>query len=314
MTSCTTNTGPITTTVGNNGGTASRRVFAAGGDTRPNTEDDYMDYPTTTIGPIFSDIQGQTARPVLVVGTGDYQYSEATNDNAANQQVQIFMQSRATFSGPFFPAMGNHECGVSGPYCSSDNANCGPGNPGGTTANYNAFMTYMMQPIGQQNPWYSINVSAPDNSWTAKFVITAANSWSTAQQTWLEATLAVATTYTFVVRHEPSDAEPPGDGCTCSGAACIAPGVAGVDALLAQYPYTLLIVGHTHDFGYWGGQSVTFGNGGAPLSNTTDYDFGFGLFAQRCDGAIVVDEIDYKTGMPDSRLHFVVTPTGQQTQ
>ena len=75
----------------------------------------------------------------------------------------------------------------------------------------------MLAPIGQTaNPYYSINVNAADNSWTAKFVITAANAWDTAQQTWLQSTLAQKTTYTFIVRHEPSDATPP-----------LPPGVAG---------------------------------------------------------------------------------------
>ena len=106
--------------------------------------------------------------------------------------------------------------------------------------------------------------------------MTAANAWDTAQNTWLESTLAVPTTYTFVVRHEASDATPP-----------LPPGVAGVDALLAKYPYTLLIVGHTHDYGHYSDapQVLVIGNGGAPLSSSS-YDYGYGLLSQRCDGAI----------------------------
>jgi hypothetical protein len=44
------------------------------------------------------------------------------------------------------------------------------------------------------------------------------------------------------------------------------------------------------------------------------YDYGYGLFSQRCDGAIVVDEDDYMTGATDSYFHFVVTPDGTITQ
>ena len=58
---------------------------------------------------------------------------------------------------------------------------------------------------------------------------------------------------------------------------------------------------------------MVFGNGGAPLSSS-NYDYGYGLFSQRCDGAIVVDEIDYMTGATDSHLHFVITPEGAITQ
>jgi hypothetical protein len=56
---------------------------------------------------------------------------------------------------------------------------------------------------------------------------------------------------------------------------------------------------------------VVIGNGGAPLSSK---DYGYGLFSQRCDGAIVVDEVDYMTGATDSYFHFVVTPKGVITQ
>jgi hypothetical protein len=299
---CTTNTGPISGSVTASGGSISRLVFAVVGDTRPANEDDVSGYPTSIITTIFSDIQKLSPLPPLVLATGDYQFSSTGSNATGPQQVGMYMQTRATYSGAFFPAMGNHECGVSGGFTTSDNNNCGPGNQGGVTPNYMGFMSQMLGPINQTNPYYSINVSASDNSWTAKFVITAANSWDTAQQTWLQTTLAQPTTYTFVVRHEASDATPP-----------LPPGVAGVDALLSQYPYTLLIAGHAHTYGHYSDapQTIVIGNGGAPLSSK---DYGFGLLSQRCDGNIVVDEIDYMTGATDSEFHFVVTPTGQITQ
>ena len=107
------------------------------------------------------------------------------------------------------------------------------------------------------------------------------------------------------------------------------PGVAGVDALLVQYPYTLLLVGHTHNYGHFttyfpgtlacgsscppASKAVVIGTGGAPLSSSK-YDYGYGLFSQRCDGAIVVDEYDYMTGATDSYFHFVVTADGTITK
>jgi hypothetical protein len=298
---CTTDTGPISGTVGANGGSISRLVFAVAGDTRPANEDDPSGYPTTIITKIFQDIEALSPRPALVLGTGDYQFSSTGSNATGPQQVGIYMQTRQSYSGPFFPAMGNHECGVSGGFTTSDNNNCGPGNQGGVTPNYTGFMSQMLGPISQTNPYYSINVNATDNSWTAKFVITAANAWDTAQQTWLESTMSQNTTYTFVVRHEASDATPP-----------LPPGVAGVDAVLAQHPYTLLIVGHAHTYGHYSDapQTVVFGNGGAPL---TSKDYGYGLFSQRCDGAIVGDEVDYMSGATDSEFHFVITPQGTIT-
>jgi hypothetical protein len=322
--SCTTNNGPITGTVGATGGSVSRLVFGVVGDTRPPSEDDPSGYPTPIITSIFNDLQAQSPRPVLVLGTGDYQFS-STDSSVANEQLQDYMGARSNFSGAFFPAMGNHECGTANGACSSDFANCS----GTTTANLSAFMSEMMQPIGQTKPYYSVNVNAADNSWTAKFVMTAANAWDSTQQSWLQGVLAQPTTYTFVVRHEPTDTSPQTCGsCTSTDFSCVAPGVAGVDALLTQYPYTMLFVGHTHNYGhyktYFPGQlacgstcppadrAVVVGNGGAPITGSSTY--GYVIAAQRCDGAMVVDEYNYTTNATDSYFHFVITPSGTITQ
>jgi len=294
--------GPITGSVGATGGSISRLVFGIVGDTRPVNSDDPGNYPTAIITKIFQDLQAESPRPPFVVATGDYQFASTGRFNTSAAQIGSYMQARAAFSGAVFPAMGNHECGVSGSFTTSDNNNCGPGNPGGATPNYNEFMSLMLGPIGKTTPYYSINVKATDNSWTAKFVVTAANAWDTAQQTWLASTMAQATTYTFVIRHQASDAYPP-----------LPPGVAGVDAIISQHPYTLLIVGHAHTYGHYRNQPkvVIMGNGGAPLSSK---NYGYGLVSQRCDGALVVDEVDYMSGARDSQFHFVITPDGTLTQ
>jgi hypothetical protein len=114
--------------------------------------------------------------------------------------------------------------------------------------------------------------------------------------------MAEPTTYTFVVRHEASDATPPIPDC-----------IPVIDSIITAAGYTLLIVGHTHNYGHYtdAPQTVVLGNGGAPLSSG---DYGYGLFSQRCDGAIVVDEYDYLSGATDSYFHFVITPTGTITQ
>jgi hypothetical protein len=83
--------------------------------------------------------------------------------------------------------------------------------------------------------------------------------------------------------------------------------------VIANYPYTLLIVGHAHTYGHYKSvpKVIIIGNGGAPLSSK---NYGFGLISQRCDGALVVDEIDYQSGATDSLFHFVITPQGTLTQ
>jgi len=294
-------------------------VFATVGDTRPATSNDTGGYPTTIIDQIFQDIEALSPHPPLVMGTGDYQFSSASG-GTGDAQVQIYMQARAKYTGAFFPAMGNHECGACGSYSTSDDAICGPEASGSCVSptNFNAFIDNMMTPIGQSLPYYSINVNASDNSWTAKFVVTAANAWGPSQQSWLTGVMAQKTTYTFVFRHEASDATPP-----------VPTGVYGVDAILANSTYTMLIVGHAHTYGHYNEsfcpdsacatqtaspahQEGTLGNGGAPITGTKW--FGFGLFAQRCDGAIVVDSVDYQGGGTDSYFHFAVTPDGALTQ
>jgi hypothetical protein len=277
-------------TFGTGGGTLSQLTFAVVGDTRPPSWDDVQGYPTTQITKIYQDIAALNNMPSFVLGTGDYQFSSSGWGSTAPQQLALYAQARAAFPGPFFPAMGNHEC--TGAVAS----NCIAG-VDGTTPNLAAFKATLLAPINQTNPYYAIHASAVGGSWTAKFVFVAANAWDATQQSWLASTLASPTTYTFVIRHESHDA------------ANAPPGVAASQALLAQYPYTLCIVGHSHTYGHYDDspKEVLFGNGGAPLSSK---DYGFGLFTQTEDGAIVVDAIDWQTGMPDPNFHFAVKPDG----
>ncbi len=266
-------------------------LFAIAGDTRPANEDDTSGYPTTIIDTIFSGIAARSPQPSFVVSTGDYQYANPTG-TASAPQLALFMQARAKFPGQWFPAMGNHEC------TGYTVSNCGSGNTNGLTPNYTNFLSTMLGPIQQTLPYYSIKVNATDGSWTSKFVFVAANAWDSAQSSWLETTLAEATTYTFVIRHEANEAN-------------TAPGTTPSEDIVVKYPLTLEICGHTHDVSK-SGNRVVFGNGGAPLTGSGDY--GYGLVTQRSDGDIIVDSIDYQTDAADPSFHFVVTPTGAVTQ
>jgi hypothetical protein len=202
------------------------------------------------------------------------------------------LAARARYSGTLFPALGNHEC------TGATTSNCGPGTANGTTLNYTNYMSRMLGPIHQPNPYYAINVTAADGTWTSKFVFIAANAWTPTQSAWLSTTLAMPTTYTFVIRHEPA-------------AATTAPGVPESEKIMAQYPYTLAIVGHTHTYGKTGARQITVGNGGAPL--TGGVNFGYGLVGQRPDGALQIDMIDYVTGQPDLKFRFALKADGAVT-
>ena len=49
---------------------------------------------------------------------------------------------------------------------------------------------------------------------------------------------------------------------------------------------------------------------------SSSYDYGYGLFSQRCDGAIVVDAYDYMSGLITTNYDFpfAITAAGQITQ
>ncbi len=286
---------PVEGTVSGDGGALSRLYFAVVGDTRPPNEDETSAYPTQIIDTIFGDVAALKPMPSFVVSTGDYMFA-STNGTQQEAQVELYLAARSKYPGLQFPAMGNHEC------TGATASNCGTGNVDGVTTNYTTFMTKLLGPIGQTSPYYAVNLvssggspDGSDGSWTAKLVFVAANAWSDAQGTWLDQTLAVPTTYTFVVRHEPADTT-------------TTPGVTPSEAIIAKHPYTLEIVGHSHEYGHPLPKEVLIGNGGAPLSGSGNY--GFGIFAQRTDGAIVVDMIDYESGLADGTFHFAVKPDG----
>ena len=259
---------------GSDGGTTTSASFrfAIVGDTRPANEDDTAHYPTPIITKIWQDIA--TSAPDFAVSTGDYQFSNPSNSQAA-AQLDLYMTARAQFPNKLYPAMGNHECTG---YTAS---NCGTGNTDGVTKNYTAFMSRMITPLGFTLPYYSVKFAAPDNSWSAKLVVIAANAWDSSQSTWLDGALAEPTTYTFVVRHEDRTAN-------------TAPGVTPSETIIKQYPITMRIVGHTHTYTHYASdKEVVCGNGGAPLTSGTNY--GYGIVERLADGKIQFTEYDYTT-------------------
>jgi hypothetical protein len=281
--------GSISGAVGAAGGKVSRLYFVVVGDTRPAYVDDTIGYPSAIITKIFQDVQSLEPVPLFGVSTGDYMFA-STRGGQAGPQLDLYLRARAAFSGIMFPAMGNHEC------TGATASNCGSGNADGITDNYAQFLTKVLQPLGQPKPYYSLEVDSSSGAWTAKLVVVAANAWDDAQSRWLETTLARGTTYTFIVRHEPASAN-------------TAPGVGPGERIMAKYPYTLSIVGHSHTYARSGAKEIIIGTGGAPLTSSTA-DYGFGLVQQRADGTIQVDAVDYATMRRDAAFTFAVRPDG----
>ena len=80
---------------------------------------------------------------------------------------------------------------------------------------------------------------------------------------------------------------------------------------MANHPYTLAIVGHSHEYHHSKSsnpQEVIIGNGGAPLALNQNY--GYGIVAQRTDGSLQVDMFDYQTQQPDTSFRFAVKADG----
>jgi hypothetical protein len=275
-------------TVGATGGSVSRLYFAVVGDTRPANIDDTSGYPTAVITKVYQDMEAWSPRPTFGVSTGDYMFATPGAGNVA-PQLSLYTTARGNFSNMMFPAMGNHEC------TGATASNCGSGNTDGITENYTGFLNTLLAPAGQTSPYYVININDSAGVWTAKFVFVAANAWTSAQSSWLESTLSQSTTYTFLIRHE-------------SASANTAPGVTPAEQIMAKYPYTLSIVGHSHTYNKSGAKEVIIGNGGAPLTGGVNY--GFGLIQQRGDNAIQVDMIDYESLQPDTSFRFAVNPDG----
>ena len=279
---------PVTGTVGRDGGKVSRLSFAVVGDTRPAMIDDTTGYPSGVIEKVYGALEARAPQVPFAISTGDYNFSSSFGPEAA-KQLGLYAKARAKYAGAWFPAMGNHEC------TGMTRSNCGTGNVDGETDIFTEYKKQLLSPVGKSDVYYSIRVDALDGSWTSKLVFVAANAWTPAQATWLEATLGQPTTYTFVVRHE-------------ARVVTSAPGVAPSEAIMAKYPYTMSIVGHDHTYGKTAAREITVGNGGAPLSDSVAY--GYALLDQRADGAITVDMIDVDTGLADSAFQFSVRADG----
>lgn len=258
--------------------------FAVVGDTRPANLDDTASYPTAVIRQIWMDVEAEG--PPFAVMTGDYIF--ASTAAAVGAQLDLYLGARAMFSGMAYPAMGNHECTG---YTAS---NCGIGGKDGFTANYTAFLSQMLGPLGVTLPYYAEYFAALDGSWTAKLVFIAGNAWTPAQAVWLDTVLAKPTTYTFALRHEPHYSS-------------TAPGVDPSTTILAAHPLTMLITGHTHSYGHVPAyREIIVGNGGAPLTSSQNY--GYVMIARQPDSNLQVTSYDYQTHAVVEQ--FTIAPSG----
>jgi hypothetical protein len=230
------------------------------------------------VSSVFSLAQSLGAQ--LMIGTGDYM--NALTTGAVDAQLQLLHKAEATFGGPVYHALGNHECLI------TVTSNCPNANE---SAPMNGFMGQLV-PSGTTTPYYRFDVPTPHGK--AKFLMVAGNAWSDPQSAWLKINLADPTTYTFLVRHVPT-------GTT-------APGVTESDALVGAAAITMTFFGHVHEYQRIDVSHVIAGNAGAPLAATSGY-YGMLLVEQQPDGNLSLTEHDVTTGMPTDT--WKVTPAGQ---
>ena len=269
---------------GGKGGTVNRLAFTAFGDIRPSLPDDALGYPNATVKSIMGEMAALA--PEFAVATGDYMFVEYIPSSATGQ-LQALMDDEKLFPPPIFHTMGNHECQ------SFTDVNCPNLNE---SVNITTFLSMLLP--WTTVPWFSFIVHT--NMGDAKFVFVAVNAWDDAQAQWLAQAMAVPTRYTFVVRHHPT----PDAGNPSS-----AEGIAASDAILDNYPVTLFLFGHVHEYARLAANRVITGNAGAPLDAG---QYGYLSVLQRPDGNIVATEYQLGSSVPLDT--FAVTPDGHATQ
>ena len=174
-------------------------VVGVFGDVRPANPDDSASYPEAIVAGIFSGLESMNIPVTVDVGDHCFQATAKSGGTCHTQLVNSFMAKRALYGGKLLPTLGNHEG------CGAEAATAG--NCAGTYTGYiiQDFINDVVKPsTGQSSPYYSVVMYG---TWgTAKFIHIAANAWDSAgkQSAWVQSSLAVPTTYTFVVRHEPT--------------------------------------------------------------------------------------------------------------
>jgi hypothetical protein len=290
-------------------------TFGAFGDVRPHNPNDTANYPDGIVSAIFAGLQSQGVALAVDVGDHCFQSSIQSGSYCHDQFVNHFMADlSANYVGTLLPTMGNHEgCGVNA-------ATAGNCTAWGSGLVHDYLVDIVGPTTGQSaSPYYSVVLYG---SWgTAKLVHVAANAWTSAQDAWLASTMNVATDYTFVARHEPSnDTRAPG----------VTPSENTYAAAFGAGALTLSLTGHTHLIQLPGGTQpygdrygatqayeMIVGNAGAPLDAGPYY--GYVVLTRRSrDGAIVVqayeavasDSITALNSAADPNFRFAVNRDG----
>ncbi len=261
--------------VGPTGGSVDLLHFGLSGDTRPPACEDSAHYPHSVIESIADQFKQKNVQ--FALDLGDHMF--VCNGDLAEARLQMgyYMAAVARYPGTFFMTQGNHECQHPPCYLGSTNANYVAFNEASSTV-----FCGQSSCIPAVKPYYTFDVNT--SLGLARFVIIADSSWDSAQQSWLETTLAEADTkarYTLVARHHPE-----GDTSIATNP--------DIMSIVRAHKFSLFLAGHTHTYKHGtsdGGRDLVLGIGGAPLISTGTFN-GFAMVDQQANGNLKVSVYD----------------------
>ncbi len=262
--------------------------FAFTGDTRPSAADDVANYPTAVMSQIVASMS--TKSIAFALDTGDHvkighSDTAAQAQSFADQMLQLYTGATAALGSPWYMTMGNHECWDNKSLC------------GASDVVTSVFLGYLQKTVSTQVPYYTFDVATP--SGVATFVVVADTAWDSVESSWLDSALTHGdgSAYTIIAKHVPSSNTTD------------FPTNAAEMQIIEAHKFALLVDSHAHLYQYPAGENgreVTLGLGGAPLSNSSVDNYGYGLVEQQPDGSLTVTEYDAIADMP--RNSFSVGP------
>ncbi len=212
--------------------------------------------------------------PQFGLDLGDHMYACSKDSQAAQDQMNLYVQALAGFPAPFFMTMGNHEC---------ESQDCS--GPTGDV-NFAAYRNALATVSGKTLPYYSVQIATRFGR--ATLVVVSDNYFDAAAKSWLESTLSDAdanSVYTLIAKHHPVTGSRTGPS--------------GATQVILKHKYSLILTAHNHNYSHataeYGGRSVVCGLGGANTAHV-----GFCRVTQTSTGQLTLTQYDTSGNPRDS--------------
>ena len=193
--------------------------------------------------------------PDFALFSGDMVYTVNPPDGtAAGAQIDLFLSARNQLDRPFAAALGNHE--------DSDGVD----------------VPVFQQKLGQPLTYFGFTIHTQKGD--VRFTVPDDTYWDSRQLTWVQSELSSSAPYHIVLKHYPSDSTE-NDETTFK-------------QLIAQYPPTLILEGHSHTYDKPHPNEMVLGTAGAPLANSAP-GYGYAIVDQLSSGKFQVSVYDEGT-------------------